>query len=381
MSTQSPKISVLMPVYDSVRFLTAAVDSILRQTLAEIELIAIDGGSSDGSVELLQRMAAADPRLRVVAQGKLGLVESLNLGLSLARAPLVARMDADDISRPDRFAKQWALLADRPDVVAVSGGIDFVDEDGRYIKTVLFPTLPESIASELLFHSVVAHPAVMMRTASVRAVAGYRRVARHAEDYDLWLRLNEIGGIANLPDVVLSFRVHSANTSKVRFIEKELAVVAAREAARQRRAGKPDPLAALGQEEQGAPQAAPTYAQVRSALRGERFADDVAFPFFRETLAQAGALNAMGRWLGLYARYGLRDIRPAGAEAILLAGAYLMLRQYREGGRGAALLPYLGLLAMTVCRHPVVALRVAFNVDYRRLAGRRRGSADRPAPA
>jgi GT2 family glycosyltransferase len=372
-----------MPVYNSVRFVPAAVDSILRQTLGEIELLALDGGSSDGSVEVLRRMAASDPRLKVIAQGNLGLVESLNLGLSLAQAPLIARMDADDIARPDRFAKQFALLADHPDVVAVSGGIDFIDEGGRYIKTVLFPTLPESIASELWHHSVVAHPAVMMRTASVRAVSGYRRVARHAEDYDLWLRLNEIGRIANLPDVVLSFRMHSANTSKVRFIEKELAVVAAREAARRRRSGKPDPLTRSGQEGQDAPDDALSYAQVRSTLRGARFAEDVAFPFFRQTLGEAGALNAMGSWLGLYARHGLWDIHAEGAKEILLAGAYLMLRLHRAGARGSALLPYLGLLAMTAGRHPVVALRVVLNVDYRRLArlSVRRGSAKTAAPA
>jgi len=326
-------------------------------------------------------MAADDPRLKVIARGPLGLVESLNLGLSMAQAPLIARMDADDVARPDRFAKQRALLADHPNVVAVSGGIDFIDEDERYIKTILFPTLPESVASELLFHSVVAHPAVMMRTASVRAVDGYRRAARHAEDYDLWLRLNEIGRIANLPDVVLSFRMHSANTSKARFIEKELAVAAAREAARQRRAGKADPLAALDARTAHAPL---TYAQVRSSLRGVRFAEDVAFPFFRETLGQAGALNALGRWLRLYARHGLWDLPPEGAKEILLAGAYLMLRQRREGARLSALLPYLVLLAMTTCRHPVMALRVLLDLDYRRLArlpGRRCGSAKSAASA
>jgi glycosyltransferase involved in cell wall biosynthesis len=357
------------------------LESILAQTSTDFELIAVDDGSRDASAGILKDFAARDPRIRVVSQENRGIVVALNRALELARAPLVARMDADDISRPDRFAKQFALLGEHPDVVAVSGGIDFIDERGRYIKTVLFPTLPESIASELLFHSVVVHPAVMMRTASVRAVGGYRRVARHAEDYDLWLRLNEVGRIANLPDVVLSFRTHAANTSKARFVEKELAVVAAREAARQRRTGKADPLAAL---DGRIAETALTYPQVRSALRSGRFAEDVAFPFFRETLGQAGALNAMGRWLGLYARYGLWDIRPEGAKDIMLAGAYLMLRQRREGARGAALLPYLGLLAMTTCRHPVVALRVVLNVDYRRLARlavRHRSSAKTAAPA
>src|SRR5262249_49413383 len=155
--------------------------------------------------------------------------------LSLARAPVIARMDADDIARPDRFEKQCAFLRDHPDVVAVSGGMDVIDEDGRYVETILFPTLPASIADELLHRPVVAHPADMVRTDSLRAVAGYRPVARYAEDYDLWLRLAETGPIANLPDVLLSYRTHASNTSSVRFIEQQLAVLAARAAARRRR--------------------------------------------------------------------------------------------------------------------------------------------------
>ena len=126
-----PSVSVLLPVHNSARFLGLALDSILDQTFADFELIALDGGSSDGSVALLQQAAARDARVQVVVEPGLALIESLNLGLSRARAPLIARMDADDIARPDRFAKQYAFLQRHPDIVAVSGAVDIIDGKER----------------------------------------------------------------------------------------------------------------------------------------------------------------------------------------------------------------------------------------------------------
>jgi glycosyltransferase involved in cell wall biosynthesis len=109
MSTElTPAISVLMPVYNAGRFLPAAIESILAQTCADFELIAIDDGSRDGSADVLAQFAARDPRVRVLTQENRGIVATLNRALELARAPLVARMDADDLSRRDRFAKQVA---------------------------------------------------------------------------------------------------------------------------------------------------------------------------------------------------------------------------------------------------------------------------------
>src|SRR5947209_1079246 len=104
MSTQTtPAISVLMPVYNAGRFLAPALDSVLVQTFADFEVIAIDDGSPDGSAAVLRQFAARDPRIRVVSQQNQGIVATLNRALALARAPLVARMDADDLTRPDRF--------------------------------------------------------------------------------------------------------------------------------------------------------------------------------------------------------------------------------------------------------------------------------------
>ena len=350
----APAVSVLMPVYNGGRFLAAAVDSVLRQTMRDIELIAIDDGSQDASAAVLAEFAARDDRVRVFTQENQGIVAALNRALALARAPLVARMDADDIARPDRLDRQCTFLREHPDILAVSGGMDVIGEDGVYIETILFPTLPVTIADELPHRSVVAHPAVMMRAGSVRDVGGYRQVARYAEDYDLWLRLNEAGPIANLADVVLSYRRHASSTSSVRLIEQQLAAVAVRAAARQRRMGRPDPLAAAERATRVAPL---TYAGLRSLLQVERIPKDLAFAFFRETLSRAGQMNAIGPWLRLYARHGLWEIDRKGSRVIMLVGARLLLRQYRKGAGAFGLLPYACLLAMAACRHPITALR------------------------
>src|SRR5262245_47416384 len=139
MSTSTPAVSVLMPVYNAGRFLAPALDSILAQTFADFELIAIDDGSSDGSGKVLAEFAARDRRVCVLTQENCGIVATLNRALELARAPLVARMDADDLSRPDRFAQQVAYLREHPDVAVVSGAMDQIDEDDAYLQTAVFP--------------------------------------------------------------------------------------------------------------------------------------------------------------------------------------------------------------------------------------------------
>src|SRR5262249_41171957 len=150
MTTSTPAISVLMPIYNGGRFLAPAVDSILAQTFADFELIALDGGSRDGSVELLRAIAARDARVIVIEDEKSSLVDSLNRGLAMARAPLVARMDADDVARLDRFARQVAHLGEHGDVAVLSGAMELIDENGAPLRTDTFPQSPEAVARELL---------------------------------------------------------------------------------------------------------------------------------------------------------------------------------------------------------------------------------------
>ena len=214
-SSKAPRVSVLMPCRDTAATLDEAVESIRQQTLADLELVAVDDGSADGTAVRLDRWAEVDPRLRVLHRPHGGLIDSLNAGLAECRAPLIARMDADDRSHPDRLASQAALLAAQPDLAAVGCLVEaFPPEDigpglALYLEWQNSLTTPEAIAREIYVESPFAHPSVTMRAEWVRRVGGYHDRG-WPEDYDLWLRLHAAGGrFAKVPQVLFSWREHA----------------------------------------------------------------------------------------------------------------------------------------------------------------------------
>lgn len=213
-TTTSPAISVLMPVYNAERYITGAVESILNQTLTEFEFIIINDGSSDRSLEILQRFAQQDTRIRLINRENKGLVKTLNEGLTLAKAPLIARMDADDMAYPDRFILQKEFMGQNPNVVCLGGYFEIIDGAGRPL-TLLRPPLDDETIQELALkgHSAIAHPVAMLRLSAVKQVGGYREAFKAAEDLDLWLRLGEIGQLANIPYPLLQYRFVSSSIS------------------------------------------------------------------------------------------------------------------------------------------------------------------------
>jgi len=241
----TPRISVVVPVYNAEAYLAAAVNSILTQTFRDFELIAIDDGATDASAEILDRLAQHDDRMIVVHQPNGGIVAALNRGLALARGEFVARMDADDVACSERFARQLAFLDAHPDVAVVGAAVTLIDAHGRAIRDAEYPETPAAIAAFLATGSALAHPVVMMRRAAVLAVGGYRPAYEYAEDYDLWLRMAEKYALANLPDRLLYYRQHAAKLSIAHAAEQRLATSIAQYAARCRRAGKPDPTEGL----------------------------------------------------------------------------------------------------------------------------------------
>jgi hypothetical protein len=241
----TPRISVILPVYNAEAFLAAAVGSILAQTFRDFELIAIDDGSTDRTATILDDLAQQDDRIVVIRQRNAGVVAALNRGLALARGEFVARMDADDMARPQRFARQMTFLDAYPDVAVVGSAVTLVDATGSVLGDVRYPESAQAVAEFLETGSPLAHPAVMMRRAVIIAAGGYRAAFQYAEDYDLWLRLAEHHKLANLPDRLLLYRQHEAKLSVVRAGEQALATSLARLAAHRRRDGQPDPTAGL----------------------------------------------------------------------------------------------------------------------------------------
>lgn len=237
----APRVSVVMPVFNSETYVAEAVESVLGQTLRELELIVVDDGSRDTSNAILEQSARRDPRVRlIVNETNLGVRIAMNQGWQAARAPYIARMDADDVALRERLDRQVAFLDTHPSVAAVGGAMITIDAAGRRGSTVQFATENAGIRSTLMRRNCLAHPTVTMRRSALEAVGGYR--VEHAEDYDLWLRLSERYQLANLSEPVTLYRQHPLQisfTGLERQTRGRLAVVAS---ARARRAGGSDPL-------------------------------------------------------------------------------------------------------------------------------------------
>lgn len=226
----NPRVSVLLPVYNGERDLPTALDSILAQTIQDWELIAVDDGSTDRSGQILQDYAARDDRFRIIRRSNGGVAAALNDALAAAGGEFCARMDADDIALPERLGLQVEYLERNPNCVAVGTQVILIDEDGDEIGPMKgLPTDHESIDRALLsFAWPIVHPSVMMRTDALCKIGGYSVEAFPLEDHDLFLRMAEIGRLANLPQSLLQYRRHTGSVStESRQGEKKLTVVEA----------------------------------------------------------------------------------------------------------------------------------------------------------
>jgi len=220
-SNAEPRISVLMPVYQAERHLEEAVESILAQSFDDFELIALDDGSTDASPRILETLANRDDRIRVRRTEHAGLVSQLNWGLAKARGEFIARMDADDVSHPERFERQLAYLEAHPDCVAVGTGTDEVDPERRIIRTLDIRTSHDEIEARLMQGDggALLHASALYRTKALRAIGGYRKELEYGEVIDLHLRLGETGRLANLPDRLYEYRQSLTGVCSTRALE------------------------------------------------------------------------------------------------------------------------------------------------------------------
>jgi glycosyltransferase involved in cell wall biosynthesis len=242
-------ISVLMPVYNSRRFLGQSVGSILDQTFRDFEFIIIDDGSSDRSLAILERYARRDRRIRLVSRANTGYSRALNQALSMARGEFLARMDSDDVARPRRFERQLEYLRGHLECVAVGCRVLEIDPWGVPLKTTSNELDHDPIVEQLLkgAGAEIPHPGVMMRRSPVVALGGYRVEYEPVEDLDLYLRLSERGRLANLPDVLLEYRQHLASVNQLRCAEQvRLASRVVAEALRRRERPVPEDFSVPG---------------------------------------------------------------------------------------------------------------------------------------
>jgi len=216
----TPKISVVMAVYNGEKFLSAAIDSILNQTFNDFEFIIVDDGSKDESAGILAKYAQRDSRIKIISQPNQGLTRSLITALSLAQGDYIARMDADDESCPDRLEKLFSFMESNSTVAAVGSNAIMIDEVGRELKKVILPAV-DTIKKRLTVRNLFIHGSLLMRRSACVAVGGYDITFRLAQDYDLLLRLLAHGyELSIVPDFLYRLRSTSGSLSVKRVFKQ-----------------------------------------------------------------------------------------------------------------------------------------------------------------
>jgi GT2 family glycosyltransferase len=322
-----PRISVAMSVYNSERYLALAIESVLAQTFTDFEFLILNDGSVDGSRTTIDHYAAADPRIHAIHRENKGLVISLNELLAEARAPLIARMDGDDICLPERFEKQVAFMDANPDYGVVGTWTADIDEDGNpyLMRGADHPTTYEDFLDVIGKRSLLCHPSAMMRRDVVLSVGGYHAAFKHCEDFDLWLRLASVTKLCSIPERLLKYRHWSNQVSTKYAYVQQIGAAISYQAYLERAAGHSDPTEHLAElpplddidtlfGKPGIANAVKAYVVPNmlysiDALRGQ------GLDLLLDYIKKGGRVNGLWRTVARLMRYG----EPARASALAFA--------------------------------------------------------------
>lgn len=205
---KSPRncLSLLMPVHGSAPFLTAAIESVYTSRDVKIEFILVLDRCINLNFWKVVQSSPPNIEIKIMHSTSAGIVPALNLGIATAKYELVARLDSDDLVTPDRFLKQIEYLDKFQEVLCVGTQLTFIDEAGDEFGYTRYPTQHKDILKRMRYQNCIGHPSVMFRKSPVQRVGGYREFLTGSEDYDLWLRLGEIGGVANLSQELTKYR-------------------------------------------------------------------------------------------------------------------------------------------------------------------------------
>lgn len=208
-------VSVIMPTYNAVKHLNEAIDSIIRQTYSDWELVIIDDGSTDGTQEIIQSYCERDSRIKLIAGPMQGIAAALNLGIDKSQGEYVARMDADDISLPERLEKQVDYMEKNEDIDVCATLYKIFSEAGIMEYTPSLPCYDEMIKARMLFECIIAHPTVMFRKSTL--LQGWRYDTKAiAEDYDLWTRMILDLKFFCIQEILFHYRVSDGSASRIR---------------------------------------------------------------------------------------------------------------------------------------------------------------------
>jgi glycosyltransferase involved in cell wall biosynthesis len=232
-----------MAVRNAGSFLKPALQSLADQTFKDYELVLVDNGSCDGTDRFMSAWAEKDGRIRLYRSDLFGLARCLNFAATHARAPLLARLDGDDIILPDRFAQQYARLMREPEIGLLGACVDVIDKDDNVIGRRHLPLSDAELRRFLRNGNPFVHSTIMMRRSLFESIGGYRTSLRLCEDFDLWCRMAEITQIANDPNILARYRVHESSMSAAQPIRLAITDACIVAASRARESARPEPFA------------------------------------------------------------------------------------------------------------------------------------------
>jgi glycosyltransferase involved in cell wall biosynthesis len=212
-----PKVSVILCVYNGAQFLAEAIESVLKQTFTDFEFIILDDKSTDSSLHIISDFAHRDSRIKIIKNVQnIGLTKSLNIACRVANGQYLARIDADDVCLLERLVRQVAFLDANPNCALVGSWVEIIDEAGNILRTVKYPTGSKDLKKDLIKYNPFFHSSIIMSKDAFYSIGLYNEEFRFAQDYELYFRIAKKYDIANLPEVLISYRESKGTITSVK---------------------------------------------------------------------------------------------------------------------------------------------------------------------
>ncbi len=211
---EKPKISVLMSVYNSEKYLNYSIESILSQSFKDYEFIIIDDGSTDDSLKIIESYKQKDKRIIIIHNTKnIGTTKSLNKGLLIAKGKYIARMDADDWSYPNRLLQQYEFMEKYSEIGVSGGAVDVCNENLKVIYTRKYALQDKDIRKIIFLYSPFAHPATIWKAEKIKKVGGYNENIPLSQDCELYFKIGKLAKFGNVKDKLIKLRMHNNSVS------------------------------------------------------------------------------------------------------------------------------------------------------------------------
>jgi glycosyltransferase involved in cell wall biosynthesis len=212
---KNPDITIIVPIYNGATYLAETLQSILSQTFSDFELLAIDDGSTDNSVDIVRTLK--DSRIRLIQKNNTGLCHTLNLGIAEARAPYIARSDQDDVSFPNRLERQFKVMEDHPDVLGVFSYVTKLGSKHTWSNTDKVVMAPGALKKYQPIEDGCLEPStIFIQTAALRFIGGFRQSYYPVDDWDMECRLTQIGSVLIMCEPLVAYRFQT-NSNTYRF--------------------------------------------------------------------------------------------------------------------------------------------------------------------